>query len=395
MKKVFLVLFLLATLLCGCEKDEKEEIISSIQLSETSLILQLDQKHQLVVSHIPESLPSPKYNWESSDTDIIKIIGEGLIEGVGVGVCNVTVSTLDGKLKSQISVTVSPVEASSISLNLSETSLFVGETSKLRTTILPENTTNKEVEWSTENSEIATVDNGFVTAISKGKTNIIVKLQGTNIADTCKIKIENVEASSIILSPSEVSLYVGETSKLMSTILPKNTTIKEVEWSTENSEIAKVDDGLVTAISEGETNIIVKVKGTDKTDTCKIKIDSYFKELNKEYVAKDSLTVKMVNLCVIKNKENVISYYFVYTLKNETSDKIISEGTFKIFYKNRNEGENQYGFFGKLYPGESITRSYTFKTIASDPFKVLEYGSDNFFREAPIIGSLKWDAELK
>ena len=312
MKKVFLVLSLLVTIFYSCEKDEDEEIISNIQLSETSLTIELDQEHQLVVSYIPESLSTPKYTWESSNTAIVTISGEGLIKGIGVGNCDVTVSTLDGKLKSKISITVSPIEVSSINLNLSEVSLFVGETSKLSTIILPENATNKEVEWSTENSEIATIDNG-----------------------------------------------------------------------------------LVTAISEGETNIIAKIKGTTKSVTCNVKIESYFKDLNKDYIARDGLTVTLTKLSIVKNDANVISYTINYTLKNETSDNIINEGTFKIYYKNKDGGEHQYGFFGKLYPGESISRSYTFKAVETDPFSVLEYDYDNFFNKTPIHESLKWDAELK
>jgi len=66
------------------------------------------------------------------------------------------------------------VSATSIALSQSKISLQVGETVTLTATVLPSNTTDT-VAWTSASADIATVDNGFVTAVSTGNTTIKAK----------------------------------------------------------------------------------------------------------------------------------------------------------------------------------------------------------------------------
>ncbi len=69
---------------------------------------------------------------------------------------------------------------------------------------------------------------------------------------------EDQKAESIVLEADTVSLNVGQTSVLTATVLPENTTDKTVTWSTDNEEVAAVDEnGTVTAVSEGTATITV------------------------------------------------------------------------------------------------------------------------------------------
>ena len=88
----------------------------------------------------------------------------------------------------QISVSDSPassiVEASSIRLNKTKYTLFVGKTFKLKI-----KGTNKKVKWSTNNKKISTVSsNGKVTAKKEGTCTITAKVNGKKY--TCKITVK-------------------------------------------------------------------------------------------------------------------------------------------------------------------------------------------------------------
>ena len=81
------------------------------------------------------------------------------------------VKTEDGGKTASCTVTVKakiiPVE--SITLDQSEKTLNIGETVTLKATVSPENATNKNISWSSDKTDVATVDgNGNVSANSVG-----------------------------------------------------------------------------------------------------------------------------------------------------------------------------------------------------------------------------------
>jgi len=65
-----------------------------------------------------------------------------------------------------------------------------------------------------------------------------------------------------------------------------------------------------------------------------------------------------------------------------------------MYYAGTIGGLPQYGFFGTLFPGDIINRSYIFEELKSEPFDVLEYHHDNFFSSEPLGDSLQWQVEI-
>jgi len=107
------------------------------------------------------------------------------------------------------------------------------------------------------------------------------------------------------------------------------------------------------------------------------------------YLASDGLTVTL-HSCVVVEKSGSYEYSIDYTLRNNTSDQAIDEGTFKMYYANEAGGLQQYGFFGTLFPGDTIDRTYTFEELKTKPFDLLEYHDDHFFSQSPSQDSLRW-----
>jgi hypothetical protein len=112
-------------------------------------------------------------------------------------------------------------------------------------------------------------------------------------------------------------------------------------------------------------------------------------ELNQSYLADDNLTVTM-NSIKKDVLESYTEYTINYTLRNNTTDQKLDEGSFAIFSLGSKQKESQYGFFGSLFPGESKTRSYKFQVLNTVHFDLVEYNS-GFFDNVPNRNKLKWD----
>lgn len=200
---------------------------------------------------------------------------------------------------------------------------------------------------------------------------------------------EIVTVSAISVDKTTITLLVDATETLVETVLPSKATNKDVIWTSSDEAVATVANGVVTAVSEGTATITATTVDGSKTADCIIIVQSKYNylELNKPYTANDDMTITVTS--IQKNEEvGSIKYTVSYILKNETADKKIDEATFKMYFE---DGTNlpQYGFFGSLFPGQSLSRSYTFEFLKTKVPTLIEYEAD-FFATEPSLNTLKW-----
>ena len=103
--------------------------------------------------------------------------------------------------------------------------------------------------------------------------------------------------------------------------------------------------------------------------------------------AVDGLTVTLVSFSKIEMSSS-FQYKISYTLVNNTQNKI-DEGAFKLF-PGSGQGLPQYGSFSEMFPGKSISRTYTFEAMKSVLFTQLSYAPDQFFAKSVPAGAIVW-----
>ncbi len=255
-------------------QDEDGTILNSTH----SLALHTGDEHTLTELVTPENATDQKVTWTSSDEAVAKIVDiveephQVHIDAIGVGEATITASL--GGFSTSFKVTVSaPVVAiTGISLDKTTAEMKTGETLQLNATIAPGNATSKEVKWTSNDSDIATVStNGLVTAKKAGKVTITAT--ANKFTASCVITITNadVAVTAITLSQTEATLNVGETLILEATVTPANATDATVTWSSSNETVATVDqDGKVTTLATGVAVITAKAGG--KTAECTLTV---------------------------------------------------------------------------------------------------------------------------
>ncbi len=85
--------------------------------------------------------------------------------------------------------TPSMVNVDGVTISKSTLSLTVGESSTLSATVSPSNATNKNVTWSSSNTDVASVSNGSVTALSAGTTTITVTTVDGGFTASCTVTV--------------------------------------------------------------------------------------------------------------------------------------------------------------------------------------------------------------
>ena len=159
------------------------------------------------------------------------------------------------------------VSVTGVRLNSNTLTLTVGETERLIAAVLPENATNQNVTWSSDNIAVATVDaQGTVRAVSAGTATITVTADGGKTT-TATVTVK-VPVTGVTLAPTTLSLPVGGKETLIATIAPATATNQNVTWKSSDESVAEVDDdGVVTAIALGTATITATTVDGEHTAT--------------------------------------------------------------------------------------------------------------------------------
>lgn len=151
----------------------------------------------------------------------------------------------------------------------------IGETALLRATVLPEDADNKNVRWESSNEKVATVENSIVTCKGYGTAEISATTEDGGFTAVCKVTAERKEIlpTSITLDKADVTMNVGETTKLKADVWPTDADNKSVIWNSDNEDIAKVSsDGVVTAVKAGKTKVYATTQANNLKAECEITV---------------------------------------------------------------------------------------------------------------------------
>ena len=259
----------------GCGEKEPPVIsVSSVSLSKTSITIKEGSSESLSATVSPSDAQNKAVSWSSSNSSVATVDNSGRVTGVKAGSATITVTTSDGGKTATCSVTVEAniIAVTGVTLDKATAQIPLGGDVTLAATVAPADATDKSVTWTSSDEAVAKVSGGKVTAVAVGKATITAKTNDGGKIATCEVSvIKPVE--SVAISDAETMVPVEGEVTLTVTVTPEDATIKDIEWSSSDESIAKVDaTGKVTGVAEGTATITAKTVEGGKTATCKVTV---------------------------------------------------------------------------------------------------------------------------
>ena len=200
--------------------------------------------------------------------------------------------------------TPAEVKASKIEIDVTELEILIGESKVLTATVSPSNAADKSVTWTSSNKEIVMVDSeGEILALGIGEAQVTAKTSNGKEASV-KVTVNPIKVTEINISESEINLKVDESATLTATIVPENATDKEVEWTSENEEIATVKDGVITAVAPGNVKVICSSKDGIKAEVNVVVEEPEVEEVVAQTVEDDNSNNTVEKESAVENNES-------------------------------------------------------------------------------------------
>ena len=250
---------------CTVKVAAKIITVTSVTLDKTSLSMKAGDTETLKATVNPTDATDKTITWMSSDVSVVTV-SEGKLTAKDSGTATITAKA--GNCTADCTVTVS-VDVESVSLDITTLSLSVGESATLTATVKPDNASDKNVVWTSSDNSVATVSNGKATAVKAGTATVKATCGGKTAE--CVVTV-TAKVTGVKLNTSSIMLMSGDYSILKATIIPDNAANKNVKWESSNIAVATVDNGKVTAISEGTAKITVSTEEGQFAASCTVTV---------------------------------------------------------------------------------------------------------------------------
>jgi|GEM_PF-2771543 len=332
-------------------------LVSSVSLNQEALTLEEGKTAQLIASILPENADNKEVAWNSSDSGIATVDATGLVTAVTEGTATIIVSTKDGSdLSAQCAVSVTkaiepgePILVSSLTLDQTSLTLEEGKTSQLNASVLPEDATDKTLNWTSTDETIATVDaTGLVTAVTEGTATIIVSTKdGSDLSAQCAVAVtkatepEEPEDSeeglvtdlSQLKDGSKVVIYNKARNLAMSSDTYRGWYLMPGSVTIEDDKVIEPAENLIWEVTVNEDGTYTFTQG-DKT------VGTWMSNTYVE-LTNDASQNGLDNKWTVVEKDSTNHRYYLNTAMEGGHGPIYLE----VFTKNVN-GSSQYVFCG-------------------------------------------------
>ena len=174
--------------------------VTGISINHSTVTLIVGSSISLSATVSPSNAANKSVTWSSTNDSVAFVSADGVVTGVSAGTVTITAKTISGGKTASCSITVEPmpVPVTGVILSNISSSMSIGDTMTLTATISPTNADDPSVTWSSSAPNIASVNNGVVTAKAVGTSIITVTTNDGGFTDRCTIYVEDPSSDPIV-----------------------------------------------------------------------------------------------------------------------------------------------------------------------------------------------------
>ena len=190
--------------------------VTGMTLEKKSIEVEKGKTETINAIITPENATRKGITWTSSDTNVATVTN-GVVKGISAGTATITATTKDGGFTDTCEVTVTQNAVTGVRISEKLIDLGMGYKKQITATVMPDDATDKSVEWTSENPEIATVsDNGTITGKSYGRTVVTATTTDGGYTAKCVVRVKPIDVVDATGSNEFVLSNTDSETKLVS-----------------------------------------------------------------------------------------------------------------------------------------------------------------------------------
>lgn len=190
--------------------------VTGMTLEKKSIEVEKGKTEAINAIITPENATRKAITWTSSDTNVATVTN-GVVKGISAGTAIITATTKDGNFTDTCEVTVTQNAVTGIRISEKLIDLGMGYKKQITATVMPDDATDKSVEWTSENPEIAAVsDNGTITGKSYGRTVVTATTTDGGYTAKCVVRVKPIDVFDATGSNEFVLSNTDSETKLVS-----------------------------------------------------------------------------------------------------------------------------------------------------------------------------------
>lgn len=256
--------------------NAKQNTVHSIVSSPNKLSLKPGDTSQLTITAVYEDRTkqkvTSKVEWTSSNEKVASV-KNGLVTAHAFGTATIRASYQGKTVSVPVEIAVSRLKASRTTLTMKPG----GEAALAITAVYGDKSIDTvpadQIAWKSYDEEVATVDNGVVTAKNVGSTYVIATYGGKSV----KIRVE-VSITRLVASPASMRLKPGDSAPVELVAVygeEREEVTPSAAWKTSNARVAVYEDGSIVSTGFGTATITASYHGK----SAKISVDTRLKKL--------------------------------------------------------------------------------------------------------------------
>jgi uncharacterized protein YjdB len=250
---------------------QKEVLAGEISLDKSYVELQPKDVTKVTATINGKAIPSADYKWTTSDSNVATVKGGGIL-AVAAGKATITVTYVPTGKTASVEVVVKDAQAQQVEFTLDANvkAVKVGKTNRILAKVDGKNAAIKDLEFSVDKPEVATVSNmGVITGVAAGKAKVTVTYKPTGQTTVCQIAVEKDQeavATGITFDSKIKSVDVGKTTRVLVKVNGQNAKLDDLAFSVDQEQYATVNKmGVITGVKKGRCVVTVTYLPTGET----------------------------------------------------------------------------------------------------------------------------------